>query len=286
MAHQVKVNAVQATLPNGINYPAGSTVILTDKQFALIPPGEIARVDASPATTTAGSSVVTDAAILASDAGRAVGGNTGLPETAEDLYVGTVTAGVSFVLVDGKGNPVNATATVTGITIGDLVDQGPLYSLGHLVTAEGSLEAGDVGIDLPNGLSLLPGQAVLLDDDTFSKLSPTVLGEELIDGGVIAAAQAPTVGAVRTFAAHAVTGQLESVVRCDATGGAFTESLPVAPIIGRHYVVIKIDASGNAVTVAPSAGTGTINGAASQSLATQYANLDFVWDGTNWFIST
>jgi hypothetical protein len=166
------------------------------------------------------------------------------------------------------------------ITNGQVVDLGPVYSLGHLVTATSG------NVDLPNGITLQSGQSILLDDDSFSKLSGTVLGTSLTDGGAVTAVQSPTVGVTRTFAAHAPMATVESVVKCDATGGAFTQLLPATPIIGRHYVVIKIDASANAITIQPSPGTGTINGAASQSLAAQYNNLDFVWDGTNWFIST
>ena len=74
------------------------------------------------------------------------------------------------------------------------------------------------------------------------------------------------------------------VVLANATGGAFTVTLPNAyGKMGQQPIYVKRTNSGaNAVTIA-SAG-GTIDGASSQSLATQYATLPFVSDGTNWFI--
>lgn len=72
-------------------------------------------------------------------------------------------------------------------------------------------------------------------------------------------------------------------VRVDATSGAVTVTLPVsANRRGRQIGVIKTDASGNAVTVSRSS-SDVINGATSQSLASQYSRLVVIADGTtNW----
>jgi hypothetical protein len=74
-------------------------------------------------------------------------------------------------------------------------------------------------------------------------------------------------------------------VRVDATGGAVTITLPLsASWRGREIIVIKVDASANAVTVARS-GSDVINGSASHSLASQYSKARYVADGTiNWDI--
>lgn len=74
----------------------------------------------------------------------------------------------------------------------------------------------------------------------------------------------------------------DSTVLADATGGAFTVTLPVAPGAGFVYNVKKVDSSGNAITVAGS--SGTIDGAATVSIATQYVSLSFTFDGTNWWV--
>lgn len=59
----------------------------------------------------------------------------------------------------------------------------------------------------------------------------------------------------------------DSVVECNASGGAFTATLPTPSSVnaGTHYWVKKVDSSGNAVTVG-----GTIDGATNYSLAAQY----------------
>ena len=78
--------------------------------YVISPP--TARTDT--VTNTQGTSTITDAAIGAGDAGKAVAG-TGVPIVS---YVGTVNAGVSFTLTDASGNPVNTTAPVTSIVVG------------------------------------------------------------------------------------------------------------------------------------------------------------------------
>lgn len=74
----------------------------------------------------------------------------------------------------------------------------------------------------------------------------------------------------------------DSVVICNATGGAFTVTLPTAAgIAGRQYFVKRVNGGINAVTVAAATGE-TIDGANSTSLLTQYAVVSLVSDGTNW----
>lgn len=88
-----------------------------------------------------------------------------------------------------------------------------------------------------------------------------------------------TVKAVTT--AYQVTG-FDRVITADATGGAFTVTLPSA--VGRHgqqaITVKRVNGGGNAVTIA--SGGGTIDGATTQSLASQWAMMSFASDGKNW----
>ena len=74
------------------------------------------------------------------------------------------------------------------------------------------------------------------------------------------------------------------VVLADATGGAFTVTIPDAyGRMGQQPISVKrTNGGGNAVTVA-SAG-GTIDGATTQSLATQYAAITVVSDGNQWLV--
>lgn len=79
-------------------------------------------------------------------------------------------------------------------------------------------------------------------------------------------------------------GPKERVILANATGGAFTVTLPNATLRRNQtpITVKRLNGGGNAVTVG-SAG-GTIDGAATQSLGTQYATIQVVSDGQNWHI--
>lgn len=72
---------------------------------------------------------------------------------------------------------------------------------------------------------------------------------------------------------------------CDATGGAFAATLPVASTcLGRVYKIKKIDSSANAVTVTASGGD-LIDGAATKALSTQWKYIEIQSDGVSaWWI--
>ena len=81
----------------------------------------------------------------------------------------------------------------------------------------------------------------------------------------------------------AYTADYGECVLVDATAGAVTITLPAVAYGLREIRVKKTDSSANAVSVAR-AGTATIDGATSYSLATQYKSVTVVSDGTNWFV--
>lgn len=71
-------------------------------------------------------------------------------------------------------------------------------------------------------------------------------------------------------------------ILADATGGAFTVTLPTA--VGRKgkpFTVIRTNSGANAVTV-DGDGSETINGAANVSLSSQYDRVTVISDNTNW----
>ena len=72
----------------------------------------------------------------------------------------------------------------------------------------------------------------------------------------------------------------QSFVSVDASGAARTITLPAVATVTKPITVMKKDSSANAVTVSPA--SGTINGAASVNITTQYAGLTFYPDGSNW----
>lgn len=76
----------------------------------------------------------------------------------------------------------------------------------------------------------------------------------------------------------------DDVILSDASAGPYAVTLPTAALTtGRVYHIKKIDASGNAVTVTPGFGE-TIDGAAAHVLGVQYARVEVVSDGANWYI--
>ncbi len=70
-------------------------------------------------------------------------------------------------------------------------------------------------------------------------------------------------------------------IRVDCTSGAITVTLPPVGDVGRPIGVIKVDSSGNAVTVDGN-GSETINGATTKSLASQYDCIVIRDNGTSW----
>ena len=78
------------------------------------------------------------------------------------------------------------------------------------------------------------------------------------------------------------TAEDREFILADATGGAFQITLP--SLADNLWVAVKkTDSSVNIITVTPGA-IGFIDGAATQTLTTQYDSVDFYCDGSNWFI--
>lgn len=105
-----------------------------------------------------------------------------------------------------------------------------------------------------------------------------------LEGNVLYLDQTPAVipMVVKSVTTTYAMQPFDRVVLADATGGAFTVTLPSA--VGRHgqqaLTVKRLNAGGNAVTVGSA--SGTIDGAATQPLAAQYASITVVSDGGQW----
>lgn len=88
-------------------------------------------------------------------------------------------------------------------------------------------------------------------------------------------------GFVTVTAAYTVPAGV-GLVRVDATSGGVTVTLPpAANWPGREIYIKKIDASGNAATLAR-AGSDTIDGSTSAATTTQYAVIGVKSVGTGW----
>lgn len=93
-------------------------------------------------------------------------------------------------------------------------------------------------------------------------------------GGFVVPIAAKTTAYTATADDFLITG--------DATSAAFTVTLPAASTVtGLVLCIIKIDASGNAVTIDGS-GSETINGSATLALSSQWSKATIVSDGSNW----
>lgn len=127
--------------PNPLNVIVGTAQVWT-APWGLTTPGTAEPMPSDPTTrtdtvtVTSGSSTISDTSIVSGDKGAEVAG-TGIPAGS---YVGTVTAGTSFVLVDSAGTPVNATSAGTSVTITGGVAYG--QSWGGNWTAVGATEQG------------------------------------------------------------------------------------------------------------------------------------------------
>jgi hypothetical protein len=90
--------------------------------------------------------------------------------------------------------------------------------------------------------------------------------------------------ATRTETADYTAQAHDYSIRVDATDGALTVTLPAAGSLpGKVFVVKKVDSSANAVTI-DADGSEEIDGATTESLASQYDAITVQSNGTSWDI--
>jgi hypothetical protein len=82
---------------------------------------------------------------------------------------------------------------------------------------------------------------------------------------------------------NTIVGDANQTVRCDPSGGAFSVTLPsVAFFMGQEIIIKNVSASANVITILPAVGD-TVDGAASQTIASAHGFMRFVSDGgTTW----
>ncbi len=117
---------------------------------------------------------------------------------------------------------------------------------------------------IPPSMASVPGWQQIVADS----VNPLLRGE---------------VNIVAKTAAYTLTDQ-DYFVECDATGAAFTVTLPAAVLYkGKAFIIKKADASANAVTIDGN-GAETIDGAATVALAVQYESRTVLSNGVSWHI--
>lgn len=91
-------------------------------------------------------------------------------------------------------------------------------------------------------------------------------------------------GAVKTVTTTYTASALDELVLADASGGAFTVTLPRAEDGTKRLTIKRISSGVNAVTIEPQ-GSDTIEGAASVTLATQWGSRTLQSNGSDaWVI--
>jgi hypothetical protein len=194
------------------------------------------------------------------------GANTGWPLNLAAIY--DVSYVDQYILLNGKLSGTKAAPTATGSNGG-----GSFIRHGSGISTNMRLQFG------------------MYNTGTLQTLNTymTILGTGNVGIGTTSPASLLQVnGAIATTianktAAYTLTAS-DSVITADATGGAFTVTLPTAVgIAGRAYTVKKIDASANAVTVGTTSSQ-TIDGAVTAALSARYQFVTVVSDGANWQI--
>lgn len=84
-------------------------------------------------------------------------------------------------------------------------------------------------------------------------------------------------GNIVTAAGNYVATPTDYTIEADASAGNMTVTLPVTKY--QLFNVVKVDSSGNTVTVLPA--SGTISGAANKTITTQWNSMSFQGNGTN-----
>jgi hypothetical protein len=193
-SHTVTIPAVggQLVMPD---YPLsfGSQVSATDKFSATIPLTgvwmrtyvSVAASRSDSVTTTSGSPTITDASITTADQGRLVTG-TGIPNNS---YVGTVTAGVSFLLSSSTSAQVNANASASGsitATIKSIIPQNVnlFSSADALTTGAGGADLTTTGSGSVSGGSggAMYGPVAILGRPHTRKPIVAVVSDSIFDG--------------------------------------------------------------------------------------------------------
>ena len=90
---------------------------------------------------------------------------------------------------------------------------------------------------------------------------------------------------VASISSNTTASATDLVFICNATSDSININLPSATgIVGKEYVIKKIDNTGNNIIIVGNGGSQTIDGSLSYSINTQYTTTTIVSDGSNWWI--
>lgn len=184
-----------------------------------------------------------------------------------------------------------APAEVPSVTLSVVVSAGSFVMLSGLALAYagGTLTLPDDATTylwLSDGGGLLSGPAWPAGPCVPLAVVDTAAGAVLAVADarvVLATVGAPPVYAVRLVSGNTTLADTDYAVLVDATVGPVTITIPTAAgRPGRAFCVKKIDASANAVTIAPT--SGQVDGAASKVLTAQWKAAEVVAHGANYYV--
>lgn len=141
---------------------------------------------------------------------------------------------------------------------------------------------------IAQGIVSAKGDLLTHDGSTAERLPVGTDGQVLVADSGEATGQRWTapglLGAIQTQTANYTATEDDDVILCDATGGAFTVTLPpAADVEGLKLYLKKIDASANAVTI-DADGAEVIDGSLTQSLAARWQSVTIVSNSAAWWI--
>lgn len=199
-----------------------------------------------------------------------VGELVAVPGGAGGLWDALVTYGAGAI-VSGSDDNVYVSLAAGNVGHNPTTDGGVHWTQAVSAASFGTVWAG--GTTYPAG-AIVSGS----DDNVYVSLGAGNVGHDpTTDAGVHWRLARGTVVTAEAADFTAISGHFHTV---DASGGAVAAT--VSHLAGTRVVIKKVDASGNAVTVALDAGT--IDGAATYVLTVQYQSVTVVTDGTNGWV--
>lgn len=127
--------------------------------------------------------------------------------------------------------------------------------------------------------SIGSGHRAYSNDVSCSGISVPYFGTSVVAAG-------NWIDSVRSVTASATAAFADSLILADTTAGNVTITLPTvgsSRALGKQFIVKRMTAGANTLTVAAASGE-TIDGAASQTIASQYATLRIIGTATGWSV--
>ncbi len=252
-------------------------------------------VDAGAGLTTGGSVSLGGSVTLA-----VASANGGIVVNADDIELKLATTGALNIGASGLDlkTIISGERTFSDkVTInGDLVVLGSTFSasVGTLLIEDSNIVVGDGSTSFATDYGMTFGNGWATLQTAQANIDGVAGVENLLSSSL--ALKAPAVAANTFYGALVGTTQEsiqlasgsataeQAVVLCDASGGAFTLTLPAASDwSGKFIKVKKSEGSANGVTVDGNASE-TIDGVASIVLESPYAAVMLVSNGSNWFV--